>query len=179
VGAARWVEAGARGVRPLAVLPGPWRRDGDRLLLPYVEGPTLQEVLQHRDHHPLAPKTARRIAKALGRQMARAHAAGLCNRDHKPTNVVLDAAALAGEAPCLIDLEGVERRPVGDSDLLTMVSSLWRVVRRSDLVATEPERRAFLAGLLGDRRPEERRGLLNALGEVTPAPRGRGAPRAS
>ena len=161
-GASLWRSAGGRGVHPVALVRGFGPPRGDLLLLPYVEGPTLQQVLQGDAEGPADPRMRRRIARAMGRQMAVAFAAGVTNRDHKPTNVVLDDHALKGNAPYLIDLDGVQRRSSGRG-LLAMVRSLWRVARRKDFIVQPLEIEAFLAGLLREVGARDRTPLIAAL----------------
>lgn len=74
---------------------------GDRLYLvqPFVSGPGLHEVLAR---GPLPLPDVLRIGIDLAQALEVAHGAGICHRDVKPANVVLDAAAPVGRAT-LID----------------------------------------------------------------------------
>jgi len=60
------------------------------LVLPYVEGQTLQDRLEREG--PLPPGEAVRIAIQVGEGLRASHALGLLHRDVKPANVLVDAA---------------------------------------------------------------------------------------
>lgn len=64
--------------------------DGDLhfLVLEYVEGPTLAEVL--RDQGPLPPGRVVEITRQVGTALAAAHRRGLVHRDVKPSNILFD-----------------------------------------------------------------------------------------
>lgn len=118
--ALRLASHGVRGCPPLALIHQP---EGigcaQSLLLPFVEGERLDDVLR-RGASPGAGdslEACRRLALArgLGRQMGLISRAGLANRDHKPTNLLIvpdrdGAGGVDGAQPVLIDPAGVRRR---------------------------------------------------------------------
>jgi serine/threonine-protein kinase len=71
------------------------------LVMEYVEGPTLFEVLTR--ERRLAVPRAVAIATRLCWALEAAHKAGVIHRDLKPTNVILTPDNELGEAPKLID----------------------------------------------------------------------------
>ncbi|MCA8921700.1 MAG: serine/threonine protein kinase, partial [Planctomycetes bacterium] len=70
-------------------LPG----GGGFLALPYLPGGSLADRVKQAG--PLAPEEARQIARQLLAGLEQLHAAGLCHRDVKPHNVLLDAQGQA------------------------------------------------------------------------------------
>ncbi|WP_235950313.1 Stk1 family PASTA domain-containing Ser/Thr kinase [Phycicoccus flavus] len=67
-------------------------RDGDHvfLVMEYVAGPTLREVLT--DEGPLSPRAALDVLDPVLQALGEAHAKGLVHRDVKPENVILTGA---------------------------------------------------------------------------------------
>lgn len=59
------------------------------LVFEYVEGPTLEQELEH---GPLPPPRAAELCRELGSALGAAHRAGIVHRDIKPANVILAAA---------------------------------------------------------------------------------------
>ncbi len=112
-GAAKLLAAGVRAVAPAAV--GGVGRDAV-LIVPYVEGPSLYYYLYFECPPPHRRDEARRserrrIVRRVGEQIGRMTAAGLTNRDHKPSNLMIDATCRSGDAqPMLIDCGSVRRR---------------------------------------------------------------------
>ena len=70
------------------------------LVLEYVEGPSLREVIQARG--PLPPAEVLAILEPLCEALATAHAAGLVHRDVKASNVMLEPVE-GGVRPVLLD----------------------------------------------------------------------------
>jgi tRNA A-37 threonylcarbamoyl transferase component Bud32 len=81
-------------------------RGRQMLIMPFIEGPTLQQFIGEVDD-----RAARlRVAEAVGRQLCHMLYAGLVNRDHKTSNLIVDEACrLRGEQPVLIDPAGLRR----------------------------------------------------------------------
>ena len=71
------------------------------LVMEYVRGPTLDDVLEKEKRLP--PERAARIATRLCWALEAAHQAGVIHRDIKPSNVILAPELEAGEEPKLID----------------------------------------------------------------------------
>jgi eukaryotic-like serine/threonine-protein kinase len=59
------------------------------IVMEYVEGPDLSEILREAPAHRLAPTRAARIAEQVADTLAAAHAAGIVHRDVKPGNVMV------------------------------------------------------------------------------------------
>ncbi len=73
---------------------------GAYLVLDYVPGPTLREVLKH---GPLARERVAVFARQLGEAMGAAHAAGVIHRDLKPENIILRPEEGGGERAVIVD----------------------------------------------------------------------------
>lgn len=148
---ARLHAAGVPVPPPLArgVLP-----DGDRILvLPWIDGASLATVLAQ------PPAGRRRALEALGRAVARLHAAGLVHGDLHADNLLF-----ADGDPVLLDLQHARR-------------SRGRAARRRDLGALDyslrdraslPDRVRLRAAALGLRRPFDAaaRRSLRAVGDA-------------
>lgn len=126
---------GIRTVRPLALLHrgGPWGCT-QTLLLPHVQGVTLQQYL--RDDTPPDRwseedrRRRRRVAETVGRQVGLLIAAGIVNRDHKTGNLLIDDRCIHEAAqPVLIDPAGLRRRRNDPH--------VWRMLARLLSTATE------------------------------------------
>ena len=117
------------------------------LVQPFVEGPGLDTVLAG---GPLPLRAVLRIGIDLASALDVAHSAGVCHRDVKPANVVLDAAAPDGGAT-LIDF-GFARSPWLDASI------------RDELVGTLRYLAPESAGVLAS--PADERSDLYALGVV-------------
>jgi tRNA A-37 threonylcarbamoyl transferase component Bud32 len=142
--AAQLEGAGIRVNRP--VLLRHRRAGGQVLVFGYIEGRSLYHELFD-DPPPARRGAARcvrrlRIARAVGAQMGAMIAAGLVNRDHKPSNLIIDERCRAGRAqPVLIDPLGV--RATRDfepalSMLLSLLAGSYRAggaTRRERLTA--------------------------------------------
>lgn len=104
---ARLRRAGLRLPEPIALV-GDGRAGRQWLVMPCVNAPALDEVIAD---PKLEPATRRRIARAVGEQVGRLLRAGLVNRDHKASNLLIDTRCRdLGEPPILIDPLGVRRR---------------------------------------------------------------------
>lgn len=82
------------------VRPG---REMQKLVIPWVEGPTLFSVIGQSQDALLR----RRLAQGLGRQVGRMMQAGWVNRDHKPANLLVDEMAVQTGEPVVIDPLGL------------------------------------------------------------------------
>lgn len=130
----------AIGIRTLlpVLVPG-----SETLLYPYVEAPTLQDAIGQIED----ADTRLRVACATGGQLGRLTAAGYINRDHKPTNLLVDAACREqNQQPVLIDPLGLRQRPAGKrgrNRTLEMCHIMLRASARAGAVSTR-EKVAFL-----------------------------------
>ena len=124
-------------------------QEADRLYLvqPFVPGPGLDEVLRQ---GPLPLTSALRVGIELAAALDIAHGAGICHRDVKPANVVLDSAHPVGKVT-LLDF-GFARSPWLDESI------------RDDLVGTLRYLAPESAGALAS--PADERSDLYALGAV-------------
>ena len=143
--------AGIRVVEPLALVhEAKFGRWGQCLITPYLGGPSLHRwIKQSPALASLDPHQRRRrlaMARAVGRQVGRISAAGYMNRDHKASNVIIDAACERGGEPILIDPACIKRRR-SDDQVYLMLAMLVRSVRRAG-PTTELERAAVLRGLI-------------------------------
>jgi tRNA A-37 threonylcarbamoyl transferase component Bud32 len=135
-GAVAWREAraalklarlGLRVSEPLALMHagGPWRCT-QTLVMPYVEGTSLHNLLYYAaapaQRSPADRQRRLAIARSVGRQIGRLTAAGYINRDHKPSNLIIDDPQDAPrDQPCLIDPAGIRRRR-SDQQVLRMIA---------------------------------------------------------
>ena len=87
-GAQRLARAGFATPLPLVQFRGRAARRVGCLLLAYVEGPTLLEVMARPGSHELLA-----LARAVGRHVGLMLRAGLFNRDHKPSNLLVAGAS--------------------------------------------------------------------------------------
>ncbi len=95
------------------------------LVMEYVRGPTLEEVL--RKEGRLDPLRAVKLATRLAWGLSAAHAAGVVHRDLKPSNVMIAADEEHGEQPKLIDF-GLAR--------IAAVPPQERLSRRGQILGT-------------------------------------------
>jgi tRNA A-37 threonylcarbamoyl transferase component Bud32 len=153
---ARRLRVLGRRVNSPAVLVHDGRKGGraQMLVLPYVEGRTLDAWIG--DAPPAAQRPPRvqrahhELAATVGRQIGRLVAAGVVNRDHKPTNLVIDDACLAGEAePVIIDPAGVRRRR-NDEQVFRMLAVLMRSAQRVGQITPREALRCLRAVLAND-----------------------------
>ena len=121
----------------------------DRLYLvqPFVPGPGLDEVLRQ---GPLSLASALKVGIGLATALDIAHGAGICHRDVKPANIVLDHADPVGQVT-LLDF-GFARSPWLHESI------------RDDLVGTLRYLAPESAGALAS--PADERSDLYALGAV-------------
>ncbi|TVQ33843.1 MAG: hypothetical protein EA376_00995 [Phycisphaeraceae bacterium] len=78
-----------------------------------------ETLLRHAARAATTPRDEHELSTELGVLTARIALAGLHNRDHKPSNIIIDAGAPAGKRLTLIDAAGVRRRrPRGDERML-------------------------------------------------------------
>ena len=137
-----WIAAGvlARGgvrvLKPWALVHiGPTRCCQQALIMPFVDGLSLHHWLKQR---PGSPDPQHRllhrvVAAAIGRQIGQITAMGYVNRDHKASNLMIDAVCERGGDPCLIDPARLKRRvavTASDDSVALMVARLWRSSRR-------------------------------------------------
>ena len=74
------------------------------LVFPYIAGVTVHQFLKDDSEQ----STRRNLARAIGQQAGQMIAAGVVNRDHKPSNLIIDDACANGEQPpVIIDPLGV------------------------------------------------------------------------
>ena len=139
-----------RVVDPLSLVhQGQFGNWSQSLITPYLNGPSLHHwikqspALESLDLHQRHQRLA--VAHGLGHQIGRISAAGYMNRDHKASNVIIDAACEQGEEPILIDPARIKRRR-SDHQVYLMLAMLIRSVRRAG-PTTGRERLAVLRGL--------------------------------
>jgi hypothetical protein len=108
-----------RAVTPLAIYRG---QGVQCLALRHVPGRTLLECIAD----PALTCTQRRgIARAVGTQLRHMCQQGLLNRDHKPSNLIVDEHAPTSPTITLIDPAGVFLAPVPGWGLQQMLASLF------------------------------------------------------
>ncbi|MFG0283820.1 MAG: hypothetical protein ACF8R7_05310 [Phycisphaerales bacterium JB039] len=117
----RLLQRGIRAARPIAlgaeVIEGKF---AEALVLDFVPGPTALEALVR----PLGSAEERGVARAVGEQTGAIVRAGLYNRDHKPSNlIVCDVSAEAAEV-AVIDCVGFRRAWGSESALAQMLAKL-------------------------------------------------------
>jgi len=117
-GACWLMDQGIKTARPLALIDG--HTDAGQvecLVLEVIEGVTL---LQHLADEPDSDRT-RNIAETVGRDLATIFLAGRYNRDHKPSNMIVDP-----QAPHVTIIDTIAIRPIapGFEPLERMLASL-------------------------------------------------------
>ena len=124
---------------------GKWRQ---ALVSPYVDAPNLHQWLCRPD---LEPAQRRRIAQAVGRQVGQIAAAGLANRDHKVSNLLIDAACHRDRGePLIIDPARVKRR-VSDQPVYAMLALLAQTAQRARALTIAEKLACLRAALTADR----------------------------
>ncbi len=119
-GAQRLSAAGARVARPAVLVHQPSEPWTQALILPYVEGENLAQYLGR--PHPAVRRIG--LARRIGRQIGQLAAAGLINRDHKATNLIVDRLCDTGQVPpVIIDPAGIRRRK-SDHQIYRMLALL-------------------------------------------------------
>src|SRR5918999_5727309 len=105
------------------------------LLLEYVPGPTLDDVLAA--GRPLSPCLVASLGCELARGLAHIAAAGWVHLDVKPSNIVLNAA------PRLLDFELA--RPAADAARMTHPAGTWAYMPPEQRAAGRPDAPAVAA----------------------------------
>lgn len=138
-GARSLASTGIRMSRPLALI------HPDRLVLSHHAGRTLHDWMRETsDRHKRL-----NVARGVGAQIGRITGAGLINRDHKPSNLIVDAACEVGDAePVLIDPAGLRRRT--PAKLLRMLAVLYRATPRAGGITTREGLTALRAAMTAD-----------------------------
>ncbi len=146
-GSAKLGKSGVRCIRPVLLAGrGICSVGGQWLVMPFQSGTTLADRLAGAGASdtwsPRFRQVRLAIARRLGDQAGRLVAAGIVNRDHKPSNLILtDEPGDAIPAPVMIDLDGLRiKRSRGQ--VLRMLSVLYRASLRVGEV-TDDEAIAF------------------------------------
>ncbi len=151
-GAWRLAAAGCRVSRPAALVYETRSGHGTQwLVLPCVEGLSLYHWLarsrQPDEQTNNTPVQHRRLARAIGRQIGHITAAGIINRDLKPSNLIVDAACERdARPPVIIDPAGLRRRR-SDKQVCQMLAAFLQATQEPGPV-TRREAMACLAGVL-------------------------------
>lgn len=146
---------GVRVCRPVALIEQSGIRGAvETLVMPHVDGRQLHHCI--RDDSPpgrwtVADRARRRaIADAVGRQIGLLAAAGFTNRDHKASNILIDAATLApGGQPVLIDVPRPDRRR-GDEAVWRMFARLGETALKAGHITMREQLRCVRAALRAD-----------------------------
>jgi hypothetical protein len=162
-GALRLEAAGSRALVPVALLT---KGREQVLVAPWVEAPGLDQYL--RGLHPAWLEASecerRRIATAVGTQVGRIARAGWVNRDHKLSNLLVDArCAREGAGPIVIDADGVVRRR-GRAHGRRMLTILRRSLGRTGPTRASERLRCLRAALRADPTLGDWGELARALG---------------
>lgn len=132
-------QIGVRISPPLAVV------HPDMLVLAYHDGASLHDWMRETTD----PRKRRNVAAQVGTQMGRITAAGWVNRDHKPANLIIDAACEAGDAePVLIDPAGMRRRT--DAKTMRMLAVMYRATPRARGISIREGLTALRAAIQAD-----------------------------
>jgi tetratricopeptide (TPR) repeat protein len=163
--------------------------DAPYLVMEYVSGRTLKQVLAH---ERISPARAVRLARQLLSGLAHAHAQGVVHHDVKPANIMLTDATGVGEQVRVLDFGLAKLREVGDDPEPTapnwlagtpqyMAPEQWQagpIDPRTDLYAAG----VVLFEMLTGRKPFEARApleLMRAHAELTPPALSSVSPRLS
>lgn len=158
-------EAGLR-VPPCVALVG--RPDGDEaLVMPYIDAEDLEAFIAGSDD----PLARARVARAVGAQAGALLRAGLVNRDHKVSNLLIDASCReSGEPPIIIDPLGLRRRdPVRRGRVDRMWARLLETAVKAGPVSKREIVAAWRAGHPGAGRGElvrQRRRIASAYRDM-------------
>ena len=154
-GAQRLARVGCRASIPLAIVCQHDRgREAQALILPYIEGTSLDRLLEQ------APPAAQwsneyrqkrlQLARVVGGQIQRLLAARIVNRDCKLSNLIMDEACEhRGAEPVMIDPLGLRRRR-SRRQVMRMLAVLLRTSLRAGPV-TVREGMTCLRAALSDR----------------------------
>lgn len=164
-GAARLRSIGVCCSAPVALVHD--RRSGRQtLVLPYVRGVTLHQFVA--DAQACDAAQRQRVAAQIGRQIGRIAAAGWINRDHKPSNLILDDNAQQGLAePVIIDTAAIQARR-HDRQVVRMLAIMDRALARAGAVSDREKLRCVREVLRADpplaaRRRQRLRWLLQQV----------------
>lgn len=92
------------------------------LALRHVPGRTLLECIADSS---LSPNARRDIARAVGRHLVQMGRAGVMNRDHKPSNLIVDENLKGGPLITVIDPAGIFQSAVPGWGMPQMLASLF------------------------------------------------------
>ncbi|MBU6413653.1 MAG: hypothetical protein KGS45_09270 [Planctomycetes bacterium] len=110
---------GIATVTPLALYSG---QGVHCLALRHVPGRTLLECIAD---STLSASARLEIAQAVGTQLVQIGRAGICNRDHKPSNLIVDETVKGGPLITVIDPAGIFQSPVPGCGMPHMLASLF------------------------------------------------------
>jgi hypothetical protein len=149
-------DAGLRAARPIALVPrDPTGECAELLLLPFIEGLTLDSFIAAQPSAPRDDKAsaAQRllIARHVGDQIRAMTAAGFINRDHKASNLIVDALCRSGAQPPLVIDAGGLRRYRGAAQLRRVLALLWETAAKAGPI-TRREAAACRGAARGSRR---------------------------
>ncbi len=113
----REARAAARLNHPNVVSVYDWEERDDEafLVMEYVDGPSLRQVV--RDRGPLAVREAARIGEQVAAALAHAHSKGIVHRDVKPGNVLLAPDGTGARTIAKVTDFGIAR--ASESDTIT------------------------------------------------------------
>lgn len=120
---AQWLQAhGIPTARCLVLATTPPRPRCRWLVLEAIDGTTLLQLLAQ---NKLAPRQQHTLARALARQLAALTLAGRYNRDHKPSNLIVQNPGSPEPTIAIIDTVAIRKlRPWRRADLYAMFVSL-------------------------------------------------------
>jgi tRNA A-37 threonylcarbamoyl transferase component Bud32 len=88
-------------------------RPADVLVMEFIEGPTLLKMLA--GGNDLGTRAQHVIARAVGRQVGVMVEAGMYNRDHKPSNILMRTTRAGDAEPVVIDCVAIRYGPWASS----------------------------------------------------------------